>query len=129
MREYISYFIIYYYLNNNKYIYMFILFYFILFYMILIFVLVKLLIFVCGKFRCHYLILYSQIWGASGARFLAPRDWRRLAINAGSAPINLLMLTKAHEHGLVKLRPHACRTPIALASPACHAASVAQTLR
>ena len=57
-----------------------------------------------------------------------PGAWHRGAINAGPAPIDLVMLTQASEHGLVQLVPDASGAPVAQAPPTSHAAAVPEGL-
>ena len=57
-----------------------------------------------------------------------PGAWYRGAVNAGSAPIYLVMFTQAYQHGLMQLLPYACLIPLTQSSPACHAAAIAQSL-
>src|SRR5256885_8714561 len=54
--------------------------------------------------------------------------WYRGAINAGPAPIDLVMFTQASQHGLVQLLPDTSGIPVAQTPPASHAAAVAQGL-
>lgn len=64
-----------------------------------------------------------------GPRCLAPPGaWYRGAINAASAPIDLVMFTQASQHGLVQLFPHTSGIPVAQAPPASHAATVPKRL-
>src|SRR2546429_2303965 len=57
-----------------------------------------------------------------------PGAWYRGAINAGPAPIDLVMFTQASQHGLVQLLPDTSGIPVAQTPPASHAAAVAQGL-
>lgn len=63
------------------------------------------------------------------ARFLTPGALHRGAINAGPAPINLLVFTQAGQHGLMQLRPDTSSVPVEQAPPASHAASLSKGLR
>src|SRR2546429_7455619 len=53
-----------------------------------------------------------------------PGAWYRGAINAGPAPIDLVMFTQASQHGLVQLLPDTSGIPVAQTPPASHAAAV-----
>lgn len=57
-----------------------------------------------------------------------PGAWYLGAIDAGPAPINLVMFTQTHQHGLVQSVPDAAGIPVAQTSPASHATAVAQGL-
>jgi len=64
-----------------------------------------------------------------GDPFPGPRGaWYRGAINAASAPIDLVMFTQASQHGLVQLLPDTSDVPVAQAPPARHAAAVPKRL-
>lgn len=54
--------------------------------------------------------------------------WYRGAINAGPAPIDLVMSTHASQHGLVQLLPDTGGIPVVQAPPAGHAAAVPKKL-
>lgn len=58
-----------------------------------------------------------------------PGAWHRGVINAGPAPINLLMFTQAGQHGLMQLLPDTSSVPVEQAPPASHAASLSKGLR
>lgn len=54
-----------------------------------------------------------------------PGAWYCGAITTRSAPINLVMLTQAHQHGLMQLLPDASLIPFTKSAPACHATAIA----
>ncbi len=54
--------------------------------------------------------------------------WYGWAINAGPAPIDLVMFTQAIQHGLVQLLPHSSGIPVAQVPPASLAAAVLKGL-
>ena len=57
-----------------------------------------------------------------------PGAWYRGGINAGPAPINLVMFTQARLHGLMQLLPGTSGVPVAQVRPASHAAAVPKRL-
>ena len=64
-----------------------------------------------------------------GARFLAPPGaWHRGVINAGPAPVDLIMFTQASQHGLVQLLPGTSSIAVVQAPPASHAAAIPKGL-
>lgn len=57
-----------------------------------------------------------------------PGAWNCRAVNAGSFPIDLVMLTKANQHRMVQLPPHPSGLPIAQSTPTRHATAEAHGL-